>query len=152
MLHRKVNILYLGIKTKTNNYRMMYYTNDPMESDPKNIRLKVAFILIWLFLMTLFAFGQDTIKPVRYRVRAVSKEFMYYVPDTAYSNHPFRIAVANMKELVFRIKTDSTSFCVMTSPFQECRINALPGRYNWELLYRIDSTGWKRADGVLFVK
>jgi hypothetical protein len=129
---------------------MIYYTIDPMEADPKNIRLKVAFILIWLFLITLFAFGQD--KPKRYRVRAVSN--IYYIPDTIAWGSDLQVYSPYLDSIVFKLESaQGFPLVVFTRTFQATSTVTLqPGKYGWELLYK-DQDGIVKIDrGTLVIK
>jgi len=122
-----------------------------MEPDTKNISLKVVLVFVWL-LSAAICFGQDTIKPVRYRVRAVSK--LYYVPDTVAWGQDLQVYSPYLDSIVFKLEShEGFPLIVFTHTLQATSTATLqPGRYGWELLYR-DQKGMFQVDrGTIVIK
>lgn len=118
------------------------------ESDPNNVRLKVAFILIWLFAACVFAFSQ----PTRYRVRAIQK--MYYVPDTVYWGQDLQVYSPYLDTILFRLDSfEGSPLVVFTRTYQAVSTKTMqPGMYKWQLIYRNRAGVYQTDNGRLIIK
>lgn len=118
------------------------------ESDPNNVRLKVAFILIWLFAACVFAFSQ----PTRYRVRAVRQ--LYYVPDTVYWGQDLQVYSPYLDTIMFKLESvQGFPLVVFTRTYQAISTKTMqPGLYKWQLIYRDEDGKYQTDTGLLVIK